>query len=90
MHGKRQKTIARPDRLGGGLLRARACDGYGARGERDQEPGGHVVDGRAGERKHADGALEHPAGSPRMRASTGKAVMDIETPMKSANATNFL
>ena len=28
--------------------------------------------------------------STRMRASTGNAVIDIETPMKSANATNFL
>ena len=27
--------------------------------------------------------------STRMRASTGKAVIDIETPMKRANATNF-
>ena len=28
--------------------------------------------------------------SARMRASTGNAVIDIETPMNSANATNFL
>ena len=62
---------------------ARSCAGDSGR-KREQRPGGDIVDGRSGHGQRTDGSLQHPAFE-RIRASTGKAVIDIATPMNSAN-----
>ena len=57
--------------------------------ERQQAPGRHVVDRRAADRDDAQRSVFH-CRSVRMRASTGKAVIDIAMPMNSAKLMNGL
>ena len=67
------------------LRRVEPCPARQRRGQRDQEPGRDVVQGRRRQGERAERALDHPALGD-IRARTGKAVIDIEKAMSRAKA----